>query len=39
MWYVILLIAVAVVIIYVMGSHAPLFKINSTVKDNIRKMD
>lgn len=37
MWYIIFLIAILIVVLYVMGSHAPLFKINSNVKDGIRK--
>ena len=37
MEYIIFLIVVFIVILFVMGSHAPLFKINGLVKENIRK--
>lgn len=37
MWYIVfLVVALATVPLYAMGSHAPLFKINSSMKDNIR---
>lgn len=37
MWYIIFLVVIALVVLYAMGSHAPLFKINTSVRNHIRE--